>query len=722
MSRRPGRPPLRPQVPTPRPEQTVHPLPEQTVVPPTVPQVTAIPSNEQGSTSRDMTDMSATPMETLLKRFQSYKPPTLKGTENAVECEGWLDDMEMLFDSLDYGDERRVKLIGHQLHEVAKSWWFTTKKALERRGTVLTLTVFKTEFYQRFFPVSYRKDKGAEFANLKQGNLNIEDYVAKFSTLLRFSPHVADSDEAMTDQFINGLNPEVFTLVNTRRPNTFTDALNSSKGAEAGLIQQRGALYSVQPPRQPQSSAPISQQPPRFESGGSSSGKKKFWQARGKQFKRSGSSSSSSSGSKPKSGMVCNSCGGSHPTDQCRGIFGSCHICHQPGYFARVCPQRGSGQSRGTESSRSVAQPAMQASSVHSFQPPHPQQQPRPGGSQTGSQPSRQHAHAFAQKEEQAQGAPDDVIAGNCSLYGYPAYVLIDTGASHTFISERFVSLHALPVESLPVVVSVSSPLGRGLISIQTVKNCLLQYDGSEIEIDCIVLGLSDFDCIIGIDMLTKYRAIVDCFQKVARFRPEMAGEWKFYGKGSRAKIPLISVLSMTRLLQKGAEGFIVYTVGVLKASPNLADLPVVSEFADVFPDEIPGLPPYREIDFNIELMPGTVPISKVPYRMTPVELKELKDQLEDLLAKGYIRPSVSPWGAPVLFVRKKDDSMRLCIDYRQLNKATVKNKYPLPRIDDLFDQLQGSSVYSKIDLRSGYHQLRVRDSDIPKTAFRTSV
>src|SRR5262249_38028824 len=127
-----------------------------------------------------------------------------------------------------------------------------------------------------------------------------------------------------------------------------------------------------------------------------------------------------------------------------------------------------------------------------------------------------------------------------------------------------------------------------------------------------------------------------------------------------------------------------------------------------------------REIEFNIELLPGTNPISITPYRMAPIELKELKVQLQDLLDKGFIRPSSSPWGAPVLFVKKKDGSLRLCIDYRQLNRVTVKNKYPLPRIDDLFDQLQGASHFSKIDLRSGYHQLKIRQEDIPKTAFRT--
>ena len=153
---------------------------------------------------------------------------------------------------------------------------------------------------------------------------------------------------------------------------------------------------------------------------------------------------------------------------------------------------------------------------------------------------------------------------------------------------------------------------------------------------------------------------------------------------------------------------------------PNL-DLPrVVCKYVDVYPDELPGLPPQRVVDFGIKLHPGTSPISMTLHRMTPVELQELRVQLQELLDKGFIRPSTSPWGAPVLFAKKKDKTLRLCIDYRQLNRVTIKNRYPLPRIDDLFDQLRGVRVYSKIDLRTGYHQLRVREINIPKTAFRT--
>ena len=146
----------------------------------------------------------------------------------------------------------------------------------------------------------------------------------------------------------------------------------------------------------------------------------------------------------------------------------------------------------------------------------------------------------------------------------------------------------------------------------------------------------------------------------------------------------------------------------------------MVNEFLDVFPDELPGLPPEREVNFGIELEPGMTPISKPPYRMAPAELKELKLQLQELLNQGFIRPSVSPSEALVLFVKKSDDTLRLYIDYRELNKVTIKNKYPLPRIDDLFDQLQGAAILSKIDLRFGYHQIRVKEEDIPKTAFRT--
>jgi hypothetical protein len=152
----------------------------------------------------------------------------------------------------------------------------------------------------------------------------------------------------------------------------------------------------------------------------------------------------------------------------------------------------------------------------------------------------------------------------------------------------------------------------------------------------------------------------------------------------------------------------------------SLDEIRIVRDYPDVFPEELLGMPPNRDMEFIIELLPGTLPISKRPYRMPMNELVELKNQIVELQAKGFIRPSSSLWGAHVLFIEKKDGTQQMCVDYRSLNEVTMKNKYPLPQIEDLFDQMKGVSIFSKIDLKSGYHQLRIRESDIPKTTLCT--
>jgi hypothetical protein len=177
----------------------------------------------------------------------------------------------------------------------------------------------------------------------------------------------------------------------------------------------------------------------------------------------------------------------------------------------------------------------------------------------------------------------------------------------------------------------------------------------------------------------------------------------------------------MRKYCRKGCP---IYAIQVLKTikgeKPSPNDHPILREYRDVFSKEVLGLPPRRDIDFLIELAPGAVSMSRTPYQMSTPELVELKLQLKEMMDNDYIRPSVSPWGVTVLFVKKKDGTLRLCIDYRQLNKVTIKNKYPFPRIDDLFDQLGGASIFSKIDLRSGYHQVLIKGEDMHKTAFQT--
>ncbi|GJX85667.1 putative reverse transcriptase domain-containing protein [Tanacetum coccineum] len=224
-----------------------------------------------------------------------------------------------------------------------------------------------------------------------------------------------------------------------------------------------------------------------------------------------------------------------------------------------------------------------------------------------------------------------------------------------------------------------------------------------------------------------EYHAVIICDEKLVQV-PYGNETLTFCGNessdGKESRLTVISCSKAQEYMAKGCQVFLaqIFTKKEEDKSERkqIEDVPIVRDFPEVFPEDLPGLPPARPVEFQIDLIPGAAPVARAPYRLAPSEMKELSEQLQELSDKGFIRPSSSPWGAPVLFVKKKDGSFRMCIDYRELNKLTVKNRYPLPRIDDLFDQLQGSSIYSKIDLRSGYHQLRVREQDIPKTAFRT--
>ncbi|XP_022146110.1 uncharacterized protein LOC111015405 [Momordica charantia] len=276
-----------------------------------------------------------------------------------------------------------------------------------------------------------------------------------------------------------------------------------------------------------------------------------------------------------------------------------------------------------------------------------------------------------------------------------------------------------LELEPLGFLLSVSTPSESILIASQKVRAGELSFDNQTLRARLIQLDMQDFDVILGMDWLATNQANINCSRREVSFQLPSGRNFTF--KGVTGRVPrTVSALKARRLLQNGAWGYLANVVDISKTPPSIDSVHVVREFPDVFPNDLPGLPPVRELDFCIDLPPGTAPISKAPYRMAPAELKELKAQLEELLDKGFIRLSVFPWGAPVLFVKKKDGSMRLCVDYRDLNKVTIKNRFPLPRIDDLFDQLKGARVFSKIDLRSGYHQLRIKDADIPRTAFRT--
>ncbi|KAF5807867.1 putative nucleotidyltransferase, Ribonuclease H [Helianthus annuus] len=287
-------------------------------------------------------------------------------------------------------------------------------------------------------------------------------------------------------------------------------------------------------------------------------------------------------------------------------------------------------------------------------------------------------------------------------------------------MSVEFKRILGIESSRLEVPYSIELANGKLVESGEVVRNCTLELGERKFSIDLLPIQLGSFDVVVGMDWLSKNKAEVICHEKIIRIPLANDETLIVHGEKQDAPLRIISCMKAHKCLRKGCVAFLAHVIDKKAVEPKLEDIPVAKEFPEVFPEDLPGLPPQRQVEFRIDLVPGAAPVAKAPYRLAPSEMQELSTQLQELLDKGFIRPSFSPWGAPVLFVKKKDGTMRMCIDYRELNKLTIKNRYPLPRIDDLFDQLQGSSYYSKIDLRSGYHQLRIQEESVPKTAFRT--
>jgi hypothetical protein len=298
--------------------------------------------------------------------------------------------------------------------------------------------------------------------------------------------------------------------------------------------------------------------------------------------------------------------------------------------------------------------------------------------------------------------------------------ILIDSGASHNYIDPNMVENFQLPRSKHGKSWLVQLDIRARRKVNEMVKSCLIDMNGLNTRADLNILPLGSYDCLIGMDWLDPHHALLDCHKKTFTCLDEEGNQRKVQGIPREVTVREISALQLKKCYRRGCQIFAAHMEETPKEKvPNLENYAAMKEFEDVF-KEVPGLPPRRNIDFSIDLMPGVAPVSKTPYRMSTLELKELQMHLEEILKKGYIRLSVSPWGAPVLFVKKKDGTLRLCIDFRQLNKVIVKKKYPLPRIDDLFDQLKDARIFSKIDLRLGYHQVRIKEEDINKTTFRT--
>jgi hypothetical protein len=293
------------------------------------------------------------------------------------------------------------------------------------------------------------------------------------------------------------------------------------------------------------------------------------------------------------------------------------------------------------------------------------------------------------------EGAP--VMTSIFFVLNYPAVILFDSGASHSFISTKFSTKCQLPFHHTSGAFMIATPGGK-VATYQLTRQVPIKLGSSIFRATILIMGLESVDIILGTNWLIRHHALIDVAARAIEIHTPSCGELTLY------------------LPNQGCTHLCALT---MVESP-LERIPVVYEYPDVFPDELPGMPPDRDIEFAIELQLGTAPISKRPYRMPPEELAESKKQLQELLDKGFIHTSTSPWWCPALFVKKQDETLRLCVDYLPLNAVTIKNKYPLPHIDVLLDELVEAKVFSKIDLRSGYHQIKIRARNIPKTAFST--
>ena len=295
-------------------------------------------------------------------------------------------------------------------------------------------------------------------------------------------------------------------------------------------------------------------------------------------------------------------------------------------------------------------------------------------GSAPGMQAeARTQARVYAVTQQDADSA-QDVVTSIISILDHDAYTLVGPGATHSFASNPFLDRFQIETQPLGDHIRVSLPVGDPLFSDRVVRDSRVLIGGQEFPAYLVALDMRDFDVVLGMDWLSRHRATLDCYKKEVKFHRPGKLEVKFRGMRRELSSNMISTMAAQRMLRKGCKGYLAYVVETEKEGTVVDEIPVVREFPYVFSDDIAGLPPDREVEFTIDLIPGIEPISIPPYRMAPAELRELKAQLEELLSKGFIRPSISPWGALVLFLKKKDGSLRLCIDYRQLNIVSIHN------------------------------------------------
>jgi hypothetical protein len=563
-------------------------------------------------------------------------------------------------------DTNKALFAAQQHRGTARIWW-DHYYSMQPAGHVVTWDEFRTTFRAHHIPEGLIERKLNEFLTLTQGTRTVLQYAQVFNHLCQYSGYHADTDVRKRDHFHRGLNTKLKERLNLVRDGNFNELVNMAITQEDYISAHRAEKKrktptgpsTAQPPRYRLVQNPATRALPRNNLPGR-------WVARPPQQARFSWPPTPQSQQQQQPGPRPSF----PPSNQGNNNYRYFN-CGSPSHFIKDCPQpRRSfqGQTYGPNDKGKGKKQVVQV---------------------------RQGRVNFTTLSELPEGA--SIMTGTFSINHQLVIILFDSGATHSFISPKCgtkVGLNFYPTKGAYMIAT----LGGKIASNQIYRKVPIQLGSNLIRTDLLLLDLEGMDVLLGMDWMTRHRVSLDISSRAVEIdSPEYE--------------PTILYLPQWEYNNSCA-----YAIEGIK----LKNIPIVCEYPDIFPDDLPGMPPERDIEFIIELQPGTTPISKRPYRMPPNELAELKIQLQDLLDKGYIRPSASPWGFPALFMKKKDNSLRLYVNYRPLNAVTIKNKYPLPRIDILFDQLAGAKVFSNIDLRSGYHQIKIRPSDIQKTAFST--